>query len=180
METVTGVEITVNRTGVEVDVKACVRSGWHGPRLCQAVLNSGVHRTVVTGFAVLFHDEVDDTGGAFGRVFSGRVGDELNLLDALCGHLTENIRAVIAIESGGLAVNPYLYVLGVTQGDITLLIHIDGWDILQHIRYACAGRSDVVTYGKDFLIQLKAHGRALSYDFYLFEVLRVLFEEEPT
>ena len=180
METVTGVEITIYRTGVEVDVKACVRSGWHGPRLCQAVLDACIDRTVVTGLAVLFHDEVDDTGGTFGRVFSRWVSDELNLLYALCGHLTEDIRSVVAIETGGLAVNPDLYILGVTQGDITLLIHIDGRYILQHIRYACAGRSDVVTYGKDLLIQLKAHGRALSYDFYLFKVLRVLFEEEPT
>ena len=61
MEAVTGIEIAIHRTGIEIDIKARICSGRHGPRFCQSIFNSGIHRAVITGLAVFFHNEVDNT-----------------------------------------------------------------------------------------------------------------------
>ena len=178
VEAVSGVEVTVHNSGVEVDVKSCIRSGRNRPRLCQSVFDAGVDGAVVTRLTVFFHHEVDDTGCSFGRVFRGRVGDEFYLFDALRRHLSKDICAVVRSQPGWFAVNPHFYIFGVAKGYVTFLVHVHGGDILQHVRYTCSCGSDIVADCEDFAVEFKSHRGALSHHFHFLKVLRIFLEVE--
>ena len=152
MIAVSDVEITVHRTGIEVDVKAGICSGRNVPRGRQRIVDTRLYRTVVTRRTVFFHHQVDDTRGTFRTEFGAGVGDQFNLLDRSCRHLFEDLSAVLAAQSGRTTVDPYLHVIVAAQGDIAFLIDIDGRDVLQHIGHRGTCRSDVLIDGEHFLV----------------------------
>ena len=124
------VEIAVHRTGIEIDVKTEVGAWRYVPWLCQRVVHSSLNGTVVTRRAVFFHHQVDDAGCPFGAELSRRVGNYFNLLDCAGRHLLQHLPPVLAVQSGRLAVDPYLYILAVAQRDRTFLINVHRRDIL--------------------------------------------------
>ena len=173
---VADVEITVHRPCVEVDIKAHVTSRRGCPGFGESIVDSRLHGTVVARCAVFLHDEVDDTGCAFGREFRRRVGNDLYLLDGAGRHLLQYLTAVLGVEARRLAVDPDLYIFAVSQTDGSFLINIDGRDVLQDVRDRRTSRSDVLIDGEDLLVEFKAHGAALSYDLDILQNLAVFLE----
>ena len=175
---VSDVEIAVYRTGVEVDVKTYVGAGRHVPWRCQGIVDTGAYGAVETRRAVAFHHQVDDTRRTFRTVFGGRIGDDFYLLNRSGRHLLEHLTAVVAVQSGRLTVDPDLHVLAVTQTDISFLIHFHRRDVLQHVRYRCTRRCDVLIHGEHFLIELEAHRTTLSDDLDVLQHLAVLAQRK--
>ena len=176
MISITDVEITVYGSGIEIDVQTCIGSRRSCPRFGQRIIDTRLHRTVESGRAIFFHDEIDDAGRTLGAKFSRWIRDEFDFFNRSCRHLLEHLSAVFGVQSGRFAVDPNLYIFGVTERDISLLIHIDRRDILQHIGNRSAGRSDILVHGKYFLIEFKPHGTTLCYHFYISQHLRILLE----
>ena len=53
----------------------------------------------VSTATILLQHYIDDAGGAFGRIFGRRIGDDLYALNALAGYLFKNLCAVIGGET---------------------------------------------------------------------------------
>ena len=177
---VTDVEIAVHNTGVEIDIKAHVSTRRGIPRLGKRVVDTGLYGTVITCGTIFLHDQIDDTRCSFGAVFGRGIGDQLDLLDRSGRHLLEYLSAVLGIESSRFAVDPDLYIFGVTQGDVSFLIDIHGRDVLQDLRDAGSCRSDILIYGEYFLVQFKTHGAALRHHFYVLKRLCIFFERNTS
>ena len=178
--TVAHIEITVNRTGIEVDIKAHIGSGRSGPRRSKRIVDSCLYGAVETGFTVFLHDQVDNSGSSFRGILGTWIGDDFYLFNRACGHLLQYLTAVLAVQACRLAVNPYFHVFGVAERDVSFLVNIYGRNIFQHFTHTGTCRSNILVHGEYFLIQLKAHGAVLPDHFHVLQHAGIFFEGDTT
>ena len=88
----------------------------------------------------------------------------------------QDLRPVFGCQTCRLAVDPYLHILGVTQTDRTLLIHLHRWNILQHLTHTRSGGRYTLIHREHFLIQLKPHCTTLPYNLNLLQSPRIFLQ----
>ncbi len=95
--------------------------------------------------AVLLEDQVDDAAGAFGRILGARIVHHLDAVDVAGRHGLQRGGAVVALHHRRrLAVDIDLDVRIAAQGQVALVVDIDGRHVVQRVGGGAAGRVDVL------------------------------------
>ena len=82
---------------------------------------------------VFFEDDVEDACHAFGVVFGGGAGDDLDPVDAACGNLFKQALGRAACHAAGSAVDQYGDVARSTKAEVAVDVDIDARDVAQQL-----------------------------------------------
>ena len=127
---------------------------------------------------VLLQHDVDDAAQPVGLVARRRVRDDLDALDGVGADLLEVGREELAADGHGPPVDVDRHVPAAAQGDVVVLVHLDGGQRLERFEHVVARRDRLVADVVDRAVGALLDELALGLDAHAFEHLGRLFEAD--
>ena len=156
-----GVEVEIDvELLVGVDVGSPGRETRHGVG-AEAQAEELVARDLLAG------DDVDDAAG--GAVACGGIGDDLDALDGVGGHLLDILFEGLLVHVGGAVVDPDLDAGNAAQGDVALGVHLHTGGVLEGVAGGPRLDGGILLGIVHILLAVHLVERLLGHDFHLLE-----------
>ena len=141
---------------------------------------SGLYTAKVSGLAVLFEYDVDDTGRTLRAEFGRWVGDDLNLLYSFGRQLLQYLTAVISRQARCLTVDPHGDTAASAQRHFAFTIYLYRRDVCQHIAGRTSRSGYILVHVEHLLVNLELHLCPLACHLHFAQHLAVFTDSEGT